>query len=212
MMLTEMEAKALLESFDVPVNRGYAVSSADEALSRAKEIGYPVVVKALSDKITHKSDLGLVEVSICSDECLREAFNRIVKKARSIDPMANAVVESMAVGGFETIVGAKRDPQFGPTVLFGLGGIFAEVFKDVSIRVAPVDREMALAMISEIKGSIILNGYRGKKPVNIEALADIIVHVSSLMMTRDDVMELDANPVIVDEHGAVAVDARALLK
>ena len=135
-----------------------------------------------------------------------------MKKARNIDPVANAVVESMAVGGVETIVGAKRDPQFGPTVLFGLGGIFAEVFKDVSIRVAPVDREMALAMIGEIKGSIILNGYRGKKPVNIEALADIIVHVSSLMMTRDDVLELDANPVIVDEHGAVAVDARALLK
>ncbi len=212
MMLTEMEAKALLASFDVPVNQGYAVSSVDEALRRAKEIGYPVVVKALSDKITHKSDLGLVEVSICSDECLREAFNRIAKKARSIDPMANAVVESMAVGGVETIVGAKRDAQFGPTVIFGLGGIFAEVFKDISIRVAPVDREMALAMIGEIKGSIILNGYRGKKPVNIEALADIIVHVSSLMMTRDDVLELDANPVMADEHGAVAVDARALLR
>jgi acyl-CoA synthetase (NDP forming) len=212
MMLTELEAKALLASYDVPVNKGYAVAGIDEALDKAHEIGYPVVVKALSEKITHKSDLGLVEVNVCSDECLREVFQRIIKKARSIDPKANAVVESMATGGTETIVGAKRDPQFGPTVLFGLGGIFVEVFKDVSIRVAPVDRETALAMIDEIKGSVILKGYRGKKPADIEALADIIVRVSSLMMTRDDVMELDANPVMAFEHGAMAVDARALLK
>jgi acyl-CoA synthetase (NDP forming) len=212
MMLSELEAKALLASYDVPVNKGYAAASVDEALDRAREIGYPVVVKALSEKITHKSDLGLVQVDICSDKRLREAFERIVKKARSIDPKANAVVESMAAGGMETIVGAKRDPQFGPTVLFGLGGIFVEVFKDVSVRVAPVDREMALEMIGEIKGSVILKGYRGKKPVDIEALADIIVRVSGLMMARSDVLELDANPVIAYEHGAVAVDARVLLK
>lgn len=210
-MLTEVQAKALLESYNIPVNMGFAVSSPQEAVVRARELGYPVVMKALSEKISHKSDLGLVEVDICTDDCVREVYERILNKARSIDPQANVIVEATAVGT-ETIIGAKRDPQFGPTILFGLGGIFVEVFKDVSIRVAPVDRQMALAMIGEIKGSTILKGYRGKKPVDIEALADIIVHVSSLMMTREDVLELDANPVMAMEHGAVAVDARALIK
>ncbi len=142
-------------------------------------MGFPVVVKVLSQQITHKSDLGLVELNICSPDGVKEAYERILKKAREIDPDAAAVVEAMAAQGTETIVGAKRDPQFGPTVLFGLGGIFVEVFKDVAIRVAPVDKAMAMAMIEEVKGYAILKGFRGKKGVDMDALADIIVKTSS---------------------------------
>jgi acyl-CoA synthetase (NDP forming) len=112
----------------------------------------------------------------------------------------------------EVIIGGKRDPQFGPTVLFGLGGTFVEVFKDVSLRVAPVNKTIALKMIQEIKGYTILKGFRGKKGADIDALADTIVAISKIMMARDDVLELDANPVIAYEKGAVAVDARVLLR
>lgn len=212
MMMDELEAKALLARYGIPVNEGCAACSADEAAEGARHIGFPVVVKVLSDKIIHKSDLGLVELNICNPDGVHQAYGRIVTKAKNIDPEARVVVEAMADPGTEVIVGANRDPQFGPTVLFGLGGIFVEVFKDVSIRVAPVDRAMALDMVKEIKGYPILKGVRGKKGVDLEALADIIVNTSRLMMEEGNVMELDMNPVMAYEEGAVAVDARALLK
>lgn len=212
MMLGEVAAKELLAKYGIPVNEGYAVGSADEAAGRARHMGFPVAVKVLSETITHKSDLGLVELNICSPDGVEDAYERIVGTARKIDPGASAVVEAMAVPGIEVIVGAKRDPQFGPTVLFGLGGIFVEVFKDVAIRVAPVDGPMAMGMIGEIKGYAILKGYRGKKGADLDALADIIVKTSSLMMSEDSVMELDMNPVMAYEKGALAVDARALIK
>lgn len=212
MIQGEVETKAMLAKGGIPVNEGYAVHSADEAAEMARHMGFPVAVKVLSPKITHKSDLGLVDLNLCSPDAVGDAFDRIVKKARTIDPDASAVVEAMAAQGTEVIIGAKRDPQFGPTVLFGLGGIFVEVFKDVSIRVAPVDRQMAVSMIKEIKGYAILKGFRGKSGVDIDALADIIVKTSRLMMIDDRIMELDMNPVMAYEKGAMAVDARALLK
>ncbi len=212
MMMDEVKAKKLLAKYGIPVNEGYVVKSPAQATEKARHMGFPVVVKVLSRKITHKSDLGLVELNICSPDGVKEAYERILIKARDIDPNAAAVVEAMAAQGTETIVGAKRDPQFGPTVLFGLGGIFVEVFKDVAIRVAPVDKAMAMAMIEEVKGYAILKGFRGKKGVDLDALADIIVKTSTLMMESDEVMELDMNPVMAYEKGAMAVDARALLK
>ncbi|WP_254591359.1 acetate--CoA ligase family protein [Methanocella conradii] len=212
MMMSELEAKALLAKYGIPVNEGYSADSADEAAERARHIGFPVVVKALSNKIIHKSDLGLVELNICNLDGVRNASNHILKKARSIDPDARLIVEAMANPGTEVIVGAKRDPQFGPTVLFGLGGIFVEVFKDVSLRVAPVYRPMALKMMEEIKGYPILKGVRGRKGVDLDALADIIVNTSRLMMDDEGILELDMNPVVAYEKGAIVVDARALLK
>lgn len=212
MMMDEVKAKELLAKYGIPVNEGYVVKSPGQAAEKARHIGFPVVVKVLSQKIIHKSDLGLVELNICSPDGVKEAYERILKRARAVDPDASAVVEAMAAQGTETIVGAKRDPQFGPTVLFGLGGIFVEVFKDVAIRVAPVNKAMAMGMIEEIKGYAILKGFRSKKGVDLDALADIIVKTSSLMMDSGDVMELDMNPVMAYEKGAIAVDARALLK
>lgn len=212
MMLNELEAKSLLSEHGIPVNKGYMVENASEASDRAVELGFPVVLKVLSEKITHKSDLGLVMLGLRSCGEVREAFDRILSKARSIDPEASVVVETMADQGIEVIVGAKRDPQFGPTILFGLGGIFVEVFKDVSIRVAPVDKKTALNMIREIKGYALLEGVRGRKPADLESLAGIVVKISNLMMAREDVMELDINPIMAYENGALAVDARVLIK
>lgn len=211
-MLNELESKFLLASYGIPINKGYEASSADDAAKKAMDIGFPVVVKVLSGIITHKSDLGLVELDICSAERVKEAYDRMISIARGIDPGATIVVESQAQEGIEVIVGAKRDPQFGLTVLFGLGGVFVEVFQDVSIRVAPINEKIAKDMISEIKGYKILKGYRGKKGIDIYALSDIIIKVSRFMMECDDAIELDINPVMAYEDGAVAVDARILFR
>jgi len=212
MMLSELEAKELLSGYGIPVNEGRAACSAVEASEIARHIGFPAVVKVLSEKIVHKSDQGLVALNLCNPADVGRAAERILAKARTIDPEANVVVEAMAAQGTEVIVGAKRDPQFGPTILFGLGGIFVEVFKDVSIRVAPVDKAMAIEMMQGIKGYAILKGARGKTGVDMDALADIIVKTSKLMMEQDKVLELDMNPVMAYEKGAMAVDARALIK
>lgn len=212
MMLNELEAKEMLARFGVPVNPGFDAGSEDDAAENAEKLGFPVVMKVLSSKIVHKSDLGLVELNLRDAASVREAYRRISSKAKEMDPSSKVAVSSMAEEGVEVIVGAKRDPQFGPTVLFGLGGIFVEVFKDVAIRVAPVDKLMALEMIKEIKGYLILKGFRGKKPADVDALADIIVSVSNLAMEMGNVMELDVNPVMAYEDGAVAVDARIKLR
>jgi acyl-CoA synthetase (NDP forming) len=212
MMLSELESKSLLSGYGIPVNEEHEADSAGQAAKAAKRIGFPVAVKVLSRKITHKSDEGLVALGIDKPAKVLEAYERIIEKARSIDPGAKVAVEAMASPGTEVIVGAKRDPQFGPIVLFGLGGIFVEVFKDVSIRVAPVDHRMALSMMKGLKGYKLLEGYRGNKGVDMDKLADIVVNVSRLMMSRDDIQELDINPVIAHENGAVAVDARIIVK
>lgn len=211
-LLNELEAKELLAQYGVSVNRGIAVQSCSEAASAASRFGFPVAIKVLSDKITHKSDLGLVALNVSSADCARGAYDRIITAARAIDPGATAVVETQVAPGREVIVGAKRDPQFGPIVLFGMGGVFVEVFKDVSIRVAPVDHATALEMIREIKGYTMLKEFRGKKCADIDALAEVIANISKLIMAREDILELDANPVMAYEKGAVAVDARVLLK
>ena len=213
MMLNELDAKKLFYQYGIRVNDGIGVHTPAEAAEAAEKLGYPVVVKVLSGKISHKSDLGLVALNVRTPDCARGAAGRIIDAARKIDPDAYAVIESMAPDGIaEVIIGGKRDPQFGPTVLFGLGGTFVEVFKDVSLRVAPVNHSIALKMIQEIKGYTILQGFRGKQGADIDALAYMIMGVSKIMMLRDDVLELDANPVIAYDKGAIAVDARIVLK
>ncbi len=213
MMLNELEAKQLFHQYGIRANDGIAVQTPGGAAEAAEKLGYPVVVKVLSSKISHKSDLGLVALNVRSADCARGAADRILAAARKIDAEATAVVEPMAPDGVaEVIIGGKRDPQFGPTVLFGLGGVFVEVFKDVSLRVAPVNHSIALKMIEEIKGYTILKGFRGKQGADLDALAYMLMSVSRIMMTRDDVLELDANPVIAYEKGAIAVDARVVLR
>ncbi len=212
MMLNEQEARELLARYGIPLNESRAASSAAEAAEAARHIGFPVAVKALSGKIVHKSDLGLVELNATNPGEVILAAGRILSVAREIDPAAGVLVSAMAPPGVEVIVGGKRDPQFGPIILFGLGGIFVEIFRDISVRVAPVDRAMAMDMIDDVKGYAVLKGARGRKAVDLEALAGILVAASRLMMERDEVLELDMNPVMAYGKGAIAVDARALVR
>lgn len=189
--------------------------SANEAARVAREIGLPVVLKVASPDISHKSDVGGVEVGLQSAAAVRAAYKRIVKNARAARPDARiegVSVQAMARPGREVIVGAVRDPQFGPLVMFGSGGVYVELLKDVSFRLAPVTRNEALAMIEETLAGKLLAGLRGQPPADTAAVADVIVAVSQMAAGDDSLVELDLNPLIVYEHGAVAVDVRVVKK
>jgi len=212
--LVEPEAKEILQLYGIPVPEFKVATNEEEAVQFAREIGYPVVMKIVSPQIIHKSDAGGVKVNIKSDEEAKEAFNTIIKNAKNYKPDADlwgVIVYKMLPLGKEVIVGMIRDPQFGPAIMFGLGGIFVEILKDVSFRVAPISKDEALEMIKEIKAYPILAGARGEKPVNTEALAEIIMKVGELALELPEVKELDINPVFAYEDSAVAVDARMLL-
>jgi acyl-CoA synthetase (NDP forming) len=187
--------------------------SAHEAARVAQEIGLPVACKIASPDISHKSDVGGVEIGLRSASAVRAAYKRIINNARSARPNARiegVTVQAMARPGREVIVGAVRDPQFGPLVMFGSGGVYVELFKDVSFRLAPVTRSEALAMIEETLAGKLLSGLRGQPPADKSAVADVIVAVSQLIAADEHITELDINPLVVyDEgQGAVAVDVR----
>lgn len=212
-VLTEHEAKKLLSKYGIPVTKENIAQSADEALAIALRIGTPVAMKISSPDIPHKSDVGGVVLNI-EREYVRPAYNKMMSQIRKAVPGANIegiLVQQMAPPGHEIIVGLKKDAQFDHALMFGLGGIFVEVYRDVSFRVTPVDRKEALGMISEIKGYPILKGIRGKKPADIDAVARVLVSVSD-MAEKENIVELDINPLIVNESGAVAVDARAMVE
>ncbi|MCG2727379.1 MAG: acetate--CoA ligase family protein, partial [Candidatus Methanoperedenaceae archaeon] len=207
-VLTEHEAKNLLAKYGIPVTKGQIATTADEALAIALQLGTPVAMKISSPDISHKSDVGGVALNVRREE-VRTTYNEIISRINKAAPNANIegiLVQEMAPPGHETIVGLKKDAQFGHALMFGLGGIFVEVYKDVSFRVVPVERRDALEMISEIKGYPILKGIRGRKPADIDAIARVLVSVSD-MAEKEKIIELDINPLIVSESGAVAVDA-----
>ncbi|VVC03776.1 Acetate--CoA ligase [ADP-forming] I subunit beta [Candidatus Burarchaeum australiense] len=202
------ESIALMKRYGVRVPEFELAKGADEAARLAAKLGYPVALKVASEKIIHKSDVGGVKLNLRDAAEVRRAYGDIahaVGKANS----GRMLVQKMAPGGVELIVGGKQDAQFGPVLAFGIGGIFVEVFKDVSLRICPIDKVEAKKMMHEIKGYPILKGMRGMKPVDEEALAELLVSVSKLM-AENDVKELDLNPVIAYAHGYVAVDARVI--
>jgi acyl-CoA synthetase (NDP forming) len=212
-VLTEHEAKKLLAKYGVPVTKEQLASSADEALAIALHIGAPVAMKISSPDIPHKSDVGGVALNV-KREFVRTTYDEIISRVKKTAPDANIegiLVQQMAPPGQEVIVGLKKDPQFGHALMFGLGGIFVEVYRDVSFRVVPIEKRDALMMISEIKGYSILKGIRGKKPADIDAIADVLMAVSK-MAEKENIIELDINPLIVDEKEVVAVDARAMVE
>ena len=212
-VLTEHETKKLLSRYGIPVTKENIAQSADEALAIALNIGTPVAMKISSPDIPHKSDVGGVMLNI-ERENVRPAYDKMISQIRKAVPGANIegiLVQQMAPPGHEIIVGLKKDAQFGHALMFGLGGIFVEVYRDVSFRVIPVDRKEALGMISEIKGYPILKGIRGKKPADIDSIARVLVSVSD-MAEKENIVELDINPLIVNDSGAIAVDARAMVE
>lgn len=212
-ILTENDAKKLLAKYGIPVTQGSIAISEDEAYRIAYSIGFPVAMKISSPDISHKSDVGGVVLNVKKDE-VRSAYSDMISRIKKAVPEASiegVLVQQMAPPGHELIVGLKKDAQFGHALMFGLGGIFVEVYKDVSFRVTPIDKKEALEMISEIKGFPILKGIRGRKPADVDAVAQVLVSVSE-MAEKENIVELDINPLIVGEKGAVAVDARAMVE
>jgi len=212
-ILTEHEAKKLLLKYGIPVTRESIANSPDESSAIASQIGTPVAMKISSPDISHKSDVGGVVLNVSAHEA-RSTYNNIISQIKKVAPLARIegiLVQKMAPQGHELIVGLKKDAQFGHALMFGLGGIFVEVYKDVSFRVVPIEKSEALDMISQIRGYPILKGIRGRKPANIDAIANVLVSVSE-MAQKENIIELDINPLIAGETGVVAVDARAMIE
>jgi len=212
--LLETEAKELIETFGIKTTKHIMTSSPADAIQAAASIGYPVVLKIISPDIIHKTEVGGVKLGIKDDEGVSDAYNEIMRNVKKKQPDARIrgiLVQEMATPSTEVIVGGLRDPQFGPAVMFGLGGIFVEVFKDVSFRIAPVEEYEALDMIHTIKGFKILKGFRNMEAVDISALAQTIIQVSNIMVSVEEIKEIDLNPVLVYQKGIKAVDARIIL-
>jgi len=216
--LTEIEAKQVFSLYDLPVTATDLAHSEDEAVQLAVKTGFPVVMKIVSPEILHKSDAGGVKVNVKDENGVRENYRTIMANARAYKAEANIhgiAIQEMAPSGTETILGSVNDLTFGPTMMFGLGGIFVEILKDVTFRVTPVSKGQAARMIGEIKGAPILAGARGEAPRDRTALADTICHYSTMVLDLvDEISESDANPVLVYEEGkgVKVVDARIILK
>ena len=213
--LFEHEAKALCSSYGLPVTKFFVAKTGDEAVSTARKYGYPAVLKIVSPQVLHKSDAGGVIIDIKDDDGVREGFNRILKNVKAKVPNAEItgiLVQEMAPKSTEIIVGSTKDPTFGPTIMFGLGGIFVEILKDVSFRIAPINRNDAEELIKEIKSYKILEGARGMPKADQETIVDILLKTSNMLMECPEIKELDLNPILVYEKGAKIVDARIILE
>ncbi len=212
--LFEHEAKDLCSYYDLPVTKITVEETEEKIVESAKKIGFPIVLKIVSPQILHKSDAGGVIIDIKNETEVREGYQKIIKNIQTFDPSAEItgiLVQEMAPWGTEVIIGSTYDPTFGATLMFGLGGIFVEILKDVSFRLAPINRSDAKEMIQEIKAYKILEGVRGKPPSDINAIVEILLKTSDMIMECPEISELDMNPVLVYEKGAKIVDARIIL-
>ena len=213
-VLSEIESKQILEEAGVPIATAHLAETAEEALKAAKGFGYPVVLKVVSPDVTHKSDVGGVRLGLDSPEAVTAAFAEIVEAVKKHQPDARiegVAVQTMARPGIEVIIGMSKDPQFGPVLMFGLGGILVEVLKDVAFRIVPLEPRDARQMVREIKGFPVLQGFRGQEPADLEALEQIILKVSAFVEAHPEIEELDLNPVFAYKDGAIAVDARIVV-
>jgi acetyltransferase len=216
--LTEIEANRVFAAYQLPVTPTYLAKSEAEVVEAANEIGYPLVIKIVSPDILHKSDAGGVKIDIADEQAARAAYHAIIENAQAYSPDANihgVAVQAMAPAGSEVIIGSTSDPTFGPTLMFGLGGIFVELLKDVTVRVAPISLTQAEQMLTEIRSAPILAGARGEAPRDRAALADTLYRYSAMIFDlADEISETDANPTIVYEEGQglKIVDARIILK
>jgi acetyltransferase len=213
----DAESRDILTAYGIRVPKSKLCASADEAIAYANEIGFPVVMKIASPDILHKTDVGGVRVGLDSPGEVRDAFDLMTYRANKYQPDAQiwgCLVQEQVRGGKEVITGMNRDPQFGPLVMFGLGGIYVEVLKDVSFRIAPFDRKEAMAMIHEIRGFGLLKGVRGEPPADLEAAAETLLRLSQLVTEFPEIVEMDINPLMVFEkgRGTVGVDMRLILQ
>jgi acyl-CoA synthetase (NDP forming) len=214
-VLTEIEAKQVFKEAGVPVVETRLATSRKQAGEIGAEMGFPVVLKIASPDIIHKSDAGGVKVGLKNRTEVEKAYGEIMAAARQKSPKAKiegVAVQKMARPGIEIIVGTFKDAQFGPVIMFGLGGIFVEVLKDVSFRIIPIERRDAVEMIKEIKGYPLLKGYRGMEPVHLSSLEEILMKVSDFIEKTPEIKEIDLNPIFAYKDTAMAVDARIVLE
>ena len=212
--LLETEAKELLKEYGIPVPDFKLIKSEDEIAGLAKEINFPIVMKIVSPDIIHKTDAGGVKVGVKDEEEARMIYQEIISKAIKYNKKASisgVIAYTMVPQGTEIIIGMMKDPHFGPVIMFGLGGIFVEVLKDVSFRIIPLEERDAREMIAEIKGYKILKGARGNPPRDIRAIEEVLMKVSKLIMKNPEINEIDLNPIFVFENGIQVVDARMIL-
>lgn len=217
----EHEAKDIMKAYGIPIPAYATASTADDAVAKSKEIGFPVVLKILSKDILHKSDAGGVKLNLKDEDAVRKAFDEIMENARNygkenkieVDLSRGVFISDFADMGTEIIVGVTKDPQFGHALMAGLGGIFVEVLKDVSFRLIPFTETDAREMLSELKAYKILEGVRGEAPRDVDALIKIMLAVSKMIVENPEINELDCNPAFVYEKGkgALVVDARILI-
>jgi acyl-CoA synthetase (NDP forming) len=210
------QAIEILSRYGIPIVEGGVARSCKEAIEIAKRLGYPVTLKVLSPQIVHKTEAKVLRLDVKTEPELIKAYDEVTKNAKEYDPKAEihgVLVQKMLYNGVEVIIGISKDPQFGPVILFGLGGIFVEVLKDVSLRVPPLTRFDAEEMIRETKGYRLLEGFRGKPKFDLEAIVNILLRVSNMSIDlRESILGMDLNPVIVHEEGkgASVVDVRII--
>src|ERR671923_945638 len=212
-VITEELAKKILTEYGVKVPKYALVKSADEAEKKAREVGFPLVAKIVSPQILHKTDVNGVKVGLNSEAAVKETFNDMHGRLSKQYNVKGVLLEKMAAPGAELIVGLQNDPQFGPIIMVGIGGIYTEVFKDVTFRVLPITKEDAVSMMEDLKGKQILKGFRGAPPVSMDALANALVSIGNLGTDMAPYYEsIDFNPVIFYEKDYVVVDAKILLR
>jgi acetyltransferase len=214
--LTEGESKALLSVYGIPVNRTEPASSPDEAVRLAHEMGYPLAMKVQSTDIVHKSEAVGVQLDLHTAEDVSKAYREIIERVRAYNPEASVtgvtLQSKIQHPDYEIFLGAKRDPNFGPVILFGLGGIFAEALGDRAIGLPPLNRTLAVRMMEETRAYSLLKGPRGRKAADMDLLEEMVVRLSQLIVDYPEIAELDMNPVIIKDGKPLAVDARVVVK
>lgn len=212
--LNELDANKLLSSYEIPMAKSFLCTDVEDAVSKAKHLKFPMVMKILSSDILHKTDAGCVFVGIKNEDELNITFHKIIENAKVYKPDAKIdgiLIQEMAEKGLELIIGMKHDPQFGQTVMVGSGGIYVEVYKDVSLRLLPIKRNDAEKMLKEIKINKVLKGLRGKV-YDDEAIIDVLLKVSKMCLENPNIDELDINPLFIYEKGRGVKGVDALIK
>src|ERR1044071_3499588 len=212
-VITEESSKEILSEYGIKVPQYALVTSSDEAVKRSKEIGFPLVAKIVSADILHKTDVGGVKVGLKSEDDVKKAFDDMYHRLKEKFDVKGVLLEKMVPNGVELIVGLQNDLQFGPSIMVGLGGIYTELFKDVSFRVLPITKNDALKMLESLRGKEILRGFRGSKPINMDMLSEAIVNIGTLGVDMAGKYEsIDFNPVVLYPDGYFVVDAKIILK
>jgi acetate---CoA ligase (ADP-forming) subunit beta len=212
--LNEIESKSLLSEAGIPVVETKLAKTPEEAVVISESLGFPVVLKVVSGQVIHKSDAGGVKLNLNNAQEVKEAYEQILVSVKAKYPQAvidGISIQKMARPATEVVIGMTKDTQFGPVIMFGLGGILVEILKDVSFRIVPLEKEDARSMIKEIKGYRLLEGYRGTEAANVSVLEDLLLKISKFAENNPAVKEIDLNPLMAYKDSAVAVDARVIL-